>query len=658
MRLSRICPRVSGILMAEETRHVGDVGTGKRGGKWPGTVLHGAFFLFFGLHIRFFVDPKLIYHILGVVLWYPKANLDNTVLQQHLARPGGMIEYASGLLSQCFCFSWAGTLIITITAWAIWSGSRAIMQRAGGPRCRFLACVPVMILLGFTTAYNNLLTTSLALAAVIWAAVMCQQMADRRRTWRVAAFVVTGTLCYHVAGGISLVFVLLVSAHECLVKRRPVTALGYLGFGLAVPLIFGCVVSDLPAPDVYLVLVPHAPLGELWQPSPMGYVYLLSVPVLAMLAAGWRALSPKWHARLGRHHICVNGTTDRVRGNEAPYGRPYSVIGGIVLTLAVALACILYSRSPYRRNICLMHFYARHRMWEHIIRLDHRRGLPPNQFSEEFMHDVNRALYHTGRLGNAMFAFPQSVNTLFLSDVRTGGKARNYLRKCELALDLGDVNTAERKAYEVLENRGASPRILETLALINIVKGQPETARVFLKALSKDLVFGTRGREQLQRLDEDPRLEQEARVKRLRSLMLTQDVVVTGDSPTVREGILLRLLERNDANRMAHDYLIALYLLNRQPKVVAAVNQAGRSSFGELQEHHAEAVLLHRRREGDTPTALPPRVGRGAIQRYGKFQAILNEILDDVGAAERRLAPEFGRSYFFYYLFEKSGVLE
>ena len=55
----------------------------------------------------------------------------------------------------------------------------------------------------------------------------------------------------------------------------------------------------------------------------------------------------------------------------------------------------------------------------------------------------------------------------------------------------------KRSSFEYMEIVGSSPLILEQLATIKLVKGQVEAAKVFLRALSKDLIFGHRGREML-----------------------------------------------------------------------------------------------------------------------------------------------------------------
>ena len=49
--------------------------------------------------------------------------------------------------------------------------------------------------------------------------------------------------------------------------------------------------------------------------------------------------------------------------------------------------------------------------------------------------------------------------------------------------ELGQVNEAEHMAQESLEFDGDRPDVLRVLAKINIIKGRPQAAAVFLNAL-------------------------------------------------------------------------------------------------------------------------------------------------------------------------------
>ena len=107
---------------------------------------------------------------------------------------------------------------------------------------------------------------------------------------------------------------------------------------------------------------------------------------------------------------------------------------------------------------------------------------------------------------------------------------------------------------------GDLPAVLEELAVIYIVKGRPEVASVFLNALAQNPFHRGAARDMLSRLEADPRLEDDPRVSTIRRNMLLRDNFYPR---TDLEPYLKLLLEKNPKNKMAFDFLLAQYLVNR-----------------------------------------------------------------------------------------------
>ena len=81
-------------------------------------IAEGLFFLLFCLFVWLVVDPRLMLHNLGVLT--PSIPFSFSTgwpfLAEHLTRVGGPVEYGARLLSQFYCFGWAGTLILGAAA--------------------------------------------------------------------------------------------------------------------------------------------------------------------------------------------------------------------------------------------------------------------------------------------------------------------------------------------------------------------------------------------------------------------------------------------------------------------------------------------------------------------------------------------------------------
>ena len=167
-------------------------------------------------------------------------------------------------------------------------------------------------------------------------------------------------------------------------------------------------------------------------------------------------------------------------------------------------------------------------------------------------HDVNRALYHTGRLPYQMLLYPQFYEPFFdVDDV--SGNAALFSKPFDFLLELGRVNDAEHVAMEMLEMR-PSGAALKRLALAKMIKGQPANARVVLNVLRDDLVWGQWAERYLQRLAADPDLAGDEEVQRIRAVMLSKDDMSSDHSiPSRREGLLYQpaasLLDSAEAKR-------------------------------------------------------------------------------------------------------------
>jgi hypothetical protein len=143
-------------------------------------------------------------------------------------------------------------------------------------------------------------------------------------------------------------------------------------------------------------------------------------------------------------------------------------------------------------------------------------------------------------------------------------------------------------------------------------------------------------------------------VARIRPLMLTRDYV--GEFST--EQILQQCLEANPSNRVAFEYLLAHYLLTSDMEGFASLVPRLKDFYPDLPTHVQEALLGFRNVNG----SLPPGIDGSAIQSQtaSRFQGFLyiytrhqNGPAEDVWKA---LAPDFGATYWFFYLFGRTAA--
>jgi len=306
----------------------------------------------------------------------------------------------------------------------------------------------------------------------------------------------------------------------------------------------------------------------------------------------------------------------------------------VAASLVVLPTCDRATRRRLRID-----YFGQHKMWDKLL-LEVRKLSPARQADPFVAHDVNRALYHTGRLLDDMFAYPQHHSPFLLPpDVDVGSKRtiRTWVKITDIFYEMGLICEAEKAVSEALAALNYYPAGLRRLALINIVKGQPDTARVALHALRRDFLHRRWAEDYLRQLEADPLLSAHQQIRRMRSLILVEDTVDKIITPG-------NLLERNPRNRMALEYVMAYLLINGQVAPVA-VNVPKHmdllvSPEGRIPRHCEEAILLYTSLSGKEIDLRGHRMDPGTIRRFADFAS---------RARSETPAPEFRGTYYHYY---------
>ena len=202
---------------------------------------------------------------------------------------------------------------------------------------------------------------------------------------------------------------------------------------------------------------------------------------------------------------------------------------------------------------------------------------------------------------------------------------------------------------ECLAGLGDRPMILQQLAMVNMVKGNLDTAGVYLHALSATLFHDDWAKRYLQILEQDPDLATDRDVQNLRSIAMAKDHATLHVS---EENMLLSLIEKNHGNRMAFEYLMAWHLLNRQlTRFVNHVEDLRGLGYRTLPQHYEEAILVYAA-TARTTLELRGYEPRETVRRQmERFLGILQSHGGDTLAALPDLAKYYGDTYAFYNVY-------
>jgi len=260
-----------------------------------------------------------------------------------------------------------------------------------------------------------------------------------------------------------------------------------------------------------------------------------------------------------------------------------------------------------------------------------------------------RDSYYTGRLLYDMFSYPQDVKALltlsFFSPNEPASLLADLPRLSDTYFRIGMINPAEHAAHDAVELIGEHPAFLKQLVLTNIVRGNTEIARVYLKALSKDLIFGKWAKRYLHYLDIDSSLSADNLVQHVRSVMLTKDYVKAIDL-----GKILEDLQHNKKNHMAFEYMIAYYLLSfKLEKIVQNIHRLDDFKYPDIPRHYEEAIIIYMNMTGKNVVLHGRMISQNTVQRFQRFSYLVDQYSNNRKAGIRVLARNFGDSYFLYH---------
>lgn len=612
--------------------------------RWPlGPAIHSACFLALAFALTYLVmDPKLIYHGHAEYLWYPIQVSGLSETAEISDAPGVALEYLAARLAYLYHSSWAGALVISTTAWLLSVLTGTLLPPGGGRWLRPMRFLPGILLLVQYARYRPYLADALALLFALLLVWAYRRLPARGMGLRVLLFAGLAIVSYAVGAPGFVVFcalyVILEVSSGGHIAMAPVlsgiaAAVAYLvglwGYGLGPIQAFG---AALPAH-------PEAGDGGILTAG-----LFVCTPAIALGARLWQRRSEAGGTRaLQSEPLRPAAGAQSVRG-----------ISWCLTTLALVSAtsgAVLVAADTGTRAVLRVNYFARHFRWTEL--LEASRQVPADRYSVYVNCDVNRALYHTGRLASDLFSYPQHGSGSLLL---TGDQAlppselvRRSIRQAEVLCDLGLVNQAEHYAHEALEQAGYCPVAVQRLALVDLVKGLPEAAGVYLRALSRDPLYRGWAQEYLAAAADSSRLADLPEIRRARALMLKRDMV--GDATP------LELFQENDHNQMAFEYLMAYALLEGQHAPVTYylgyLDTYGYPA-GRIPRHYEEAVLVQERMTGATADLHGRAIDPETAHRFESFLARSQELGPDPSAVLQGLSGEFGNTYYYYYLWLRS----
>jgi hypothetical protein len=321
-------------------------------------------------------------------------------------------------------------------------------------------------------------------------------------------------------------------------------------------------------------------------------------------------------------------------------GRALRLGSAILLPLAGA-ATVWFTLDSETKALAEIDYYCGHRDYERVIRV--ARHVKALDLSARVR--VELALFHAGRLADDFFSCPNLPGRDLLPGLRGG--MDSCRAQSRTLFELGLIGDAEHMAHEALEWEGTRPDLLKLLAQINVIKGRPKAASIFLNVLGKIPFQERQSQACLRKLHADALLSEDPDLATVRSRLLATDVPHAGFP---FEALMQALLESNPRNQMAFEYLLAYYLANRDLLLVREhLGQLNLFGYHGIPRTYEEALLLFDKLKG-THTVLPGREVRPeTIRRFKRFSDAMDQKLYSTAEGRQQMARDFGDTYWYYY---------
>ena len=575
------------------------------------------FFLLFFLYLWLVAELRLIHHGAGTIRNFPVFFTGFGFFLQFAKYPGGIVEYVSAALAQLFYFSPAGAAVVTLQAWLLTLTTDYYLKTINASPLRPLRFVPPILLLIIYSQYVYHFTTTMHLLTTLAFVALYLTIAGKTKHFHFLAYIVLSLMLYYLAGAAFLLFALLCIIYELFFNRRSTFALLYLISAAIIPYALGVLVFGLDSTDAFTKPLPCSP----------GYLFFLDAKKIVFAVYAMYLLLP---AAAIISPLANKIITPKIQRRFTPpaYLRFTSLI---LITAVIALT----SYNENRKILFEIDYYVCRADWNRVIKTA-KRSKKPDIF---ISHAVNLALYHTGTLGDEMFEYPQHKDVLFL----TGPEHyHSRWRRFETCLQLGLINKAESDMTESLERFGPTPLILKRLALTNLIKGNLDTAKIYLNTLKKSLFFSDWTGQYLKKIKTDPTLRSDPDIQRVRSVMAADNT----------QNILSSLFYKTPQNKMQFEYLMAYYLLTRKTELlVQKLSLLDRFGYSKIPRHYQEAALSHMYTNQQKSEALLKKISPQTIQRFQDFLKEYKSFGKNQSQAKKKLAPQYGDTYFFYYIY-------
>ncbi len=581
------------------------------------------FFLFLRVHPTLILESQPPVFMTG-----------NEFFKEFLKIPGGMTDWLSALFMQFWFSDFLGALLLTLSFWIVSYLTRTWMEAlTDSSPLHTIHLIPAGLLILLQGHYDFQPRMILALIVNLVFLILFIRWAPKRQVVRMVSGMVISALLFWSTGGAFFIFAVLLGLNEILSRKKFLSGFLFLSISAILPAVGSAM--------VFLVTMNHAYLHNLFlEDQTIRLNAGIALPAFYILAALLlSAVKFSGIRKLWKKIAGIFGYTRLAFG--------WKMAAGTLLLIGGTLLLARDSVDTTVRLVLHINKSVREGRWTEV--LDSAKQSPV--VNPIISCQTNLALFHTGKLLDTMFAYPQTEGT--------GGLLMNSTwclawpeEASNVCWKLGLVNASLHWAHEAFEYKGSTHQILRQLGKVYMVKGEHRAAGMFFKNL-KRVPFQHEDAENLLQMNENPAaIASNTEIRDIQASIPEKDLISLGRSSS-RE--LELLLNRNPRNKMAFEYLVAYFLLNGNLKEIFTIVPGFKAfQYDHIPVHVQEALILG---AAFTPKfdqkMLKGLVEASVVKHFMEYRQSALKYQGNKSEAKRAMQKEFGDTYWYYALFTR-----
>jgi hypothetical protein len=585
------------------------------------SLLFPVFFLAFFFYAWLVIDPVLIFHHQQLGF-----SFTNRFLQEFLQYPGGIAEYLSLFLFQFASLPVMGALLYTLLAFLVVNLTRNLVLRGSIKYSVVLSFIPALFIAELMTRYSFHLVFIIFIVLILAFLNILDLLIKKQLRFvpfLILVLLLLATAYYTTGGFYFMIFSF--SAILCLLGERSAknrtTAVFVLILCLLMPWIVSKALFYITIKDAYLKTIPYY---YSYNPGIVFYFLFFYIPLLLFVT---------------RILFSFPAIKDKLSGSDEEKNR-LTFLQFVLIFIGGFLLCFFTFPATQKHKI-QVDYYSYMGRWDELLDLVKKHPLDDRlvQFH------TNRALYHTGKLHEQMFDYPQTmgVDGLFLTRFLM---PEILVPTTQLYIDMGYINEAIHWGNEAISQNENSPQILEQLILANIIAKNYLSARLYINNLKSNPLFRKKAIRYEKYMQGGNFPEIDSLVREKRKTMPSTDFNVKRNSPQLD---MINLLHDRD-NKMAYEYMQAYFLLkNDVASFVQYLPMGNKYQYPHMPVIFQEALLLYsfelRRRGKELPKL---KLEGELVKKFNDYLSLIQFYNGDLQKAKNELEKSFGNTYWFY----------